>query len=63
MAGLFNISSKKVLKMLDPGAGSGILSAALVELLQLYSELIFEIELTCCENNQDVLELLKANIE
>ncbi|MDR2528437.1 MAG: Eco57I restriction-modification methylase domain-containing protein [Synergistaceae bacterium] len=62
MSGLFNIPQKETLKILDPGAGSGILSAALVEAVQCRSDRVKEIELTCYETNSDVLALLEANI-
>jgi adenine-specific DNA-methyltransferase len=63
MAGLFNIPHKEVLNILDPGAGSGILSAALIEAIQPHSSHIKKIELTCYETNSDILALLEANIE
>ncbi|MEG1895801.1 MAG: Eco57I restriction-modification methylase domain-containing protein [Oscillospiraceae bacterium] len=60
MASLFNNPNKN-LRILDPGTGSGILSAAIVSKLQ--SENIDSIKLTCYETNSDVLPLLKENLE
>ncbi|MDR1486412.1 MAG: N-6 DNA methylase [Deltaproteobacteria bacterium] len=34
MASLFNIPSQSIIRILDPGAGSGILSAALIERME-----------------------------
>lgn len=61
MSNLFNIPNKKHIKILDPGAGSGILSAALLEMLQ---DKNFEtIELICYENDNNILPLLKSNLD
>lgn len=63
MADLFVIDSKiKTISILDPGTGSGILSCALVERLQGFKE-IKKINLTCYENDENILELLKNNLE
>jgi len=63
MAQLFSIANhKKELSILDPGAGSGILSAALIEYLQSFPDLEL-IRLTCYENNKKILELLRNNLE
>lgn len=63
MAGLFEISGERqTISLLDPGAGSGILSIALLERLQAFSA-IKEIRLVCYENNPNVMELLRANLE
>ena len=51
---------KRELTVLDPGAGSGILSAALVERLENTS--IESIKLVCYENDQNILNLLQANL-
>jgi len=63
MAGQFTLPQKEVIKVLDPGAGSGILSTALIEVIEQSSSHIKEIELTCYETNPAVLPLLEANIE
>ena len=63
MAKQFIIPKKEVIKVLDPGAGSGILSAALIEMIEQCSSHIKEIELTCYETNIDVIPLLESNIE
>ena len=62
MAGLFSIPPKRTIKIQDPGAGTGILSAALIEAIEQRSDHVKEIELICYETNQDVLPLLKANL-
>ena len=49
------------MKILDAGAGSGILSIALVERLQTFSH-IQSIELTCYENDPHIVDLLKDNL-
>ena len=62
MAELFNIpSNKTTLKILDAGAGSGILSIALLERLQTFPH-IQSIELTCYENDPHIIDLLKDNL-
>ena len=63
MAGLFEIPNGcQVLSILDPGAGSGILSVALLERLQVF-EAIKEIRLVCYENDPNIMELLRTNLE
>lgn len=62
MAGMFNIPSQKVISILDPGAGSGILSAALIERMQEVSS-VQEIVLVCYENDPNILGLLKENLK
>ncbi|MCI5585509.1 MAG: Eco57I restriction-modification methylase domain-containing protein [Lachnospiraceae bacterium] len=48
--------------VLDAGAGSGILSCAFIERLE-NDENVREIELTCYENDSNVLPLLKNNLQ
>lgn len=62
MAGLFTIPHQNVISVLDPGAGSGILSVALIERLQNVSD-VSRIEMVCYENDPNVLELLQANLD
>lgn len=63
MAELMNIPvDKEVISVLDPGAGSGILSVALIERLKAVP-LIKRIELVCYENDPNVLNLLRSNLE
>ncbi len=62
MASLFQIPASNHVEVLDPGAGSGILSAALVERLLLYPH-IKSIGLTCYENDEKILGLLKENLD
>ena len=63
MAGLFEIPNEcQTLSILDPGAGSGILSIALLERLQSFTA-IEEIRLVCYENDPNVIELLRSNLK
>lgn len=61
MASLFEIPDKKRIAILDAGAGSGILSCAVVERLGCL-ETLEEIEITCYETDQNVLPLLRENL-
>ena len=63
MAELFSIPEGRTsLSILDPGAGSGILSVALLERLESNAE-IDTIELVCYENDANILDLLYSNLE
>ena len=63
MAGLYDIDDKiSKVSILDAGAGSGILSGAFIERLGAIDS-IQEIELTCYENDVNVLPLLKRSLE
>ncbi len=63
MAGLFSIQKGQThLSVLDPGAGSGVLSAAMIEELEKNPE-IKQVDLVCYETDQNVLPLLKDNLE
>lgn len=62
MAELFTIPHQKALSILDPGAGSGILSVALIERLESLSY-VESIKLVCYENDPNVLALLHSNID
>ena len=63
MAGLYNIDEKKSkVSILDAGAGSGILSCAFIERLETIDS-IQKIELTCYENDNNVLPLLKRHLD
>lgn len=62
MAGMFSIPQGcDSLSILDPGAGSGILSVALLERLEAVEE-ISSIELVCYENDVNIIELLHSNL-
>lgn len=61
MASLFSIPCKKNISVLDPGAGSGILSVAFIERMQNIPD-IEQIELVCYENDPNVLNLLNSNL-
>lgn len=63
MAKLFQISDNvEKISVLDPGAGSGILSCAFVDVLQNRKNLKL-IEVTCYENDEKILDLLKRNLD
>lgn len=63
MAGLFVIEKDTdILTVLDAGAGSGILSCALVEVLQS-KKVVKKISLTCYETDNNILEILRNNLE
>lgn len=63
MANLFSVPEGiTTLSVLDPGAGSGVLSTALIRRLQEI-ESIVEIDLTCYENDSNILDLLKSNLD
>ena len=62
MASMFVIpENQEAISVLDAGAGSGILSCAMIERLDEIEE-IKEIELTCYETDENVLPLLKENL-
>ena len=52
---------KETLHILDPGAGSGILSAAIIDTL-LKTTGLRQIELDLYENNLDIIPLLRSNL-
>lgn len=60
MASMFESPKKEDITVLDAGAGSGILTAAVVERLQ--SEGIKHISVVCYETSEDVLPMLKSNL-
>ncbi|MFA5562148.1 MAG: hypothetical protein WDA00_05860 [Eubacteriales bacterium] len=62
MAGLFTLTDAPLVSILDPGAGTGILSAALVEALCRRGRAT-EIHLVCYENNARYLPVLKNNLD
>ncbi len=63
MSSLFSVPADITeVSILDPGAGSGILSAALIERLQSVPTLQ-KIYLTCYETDANIIELLKENLE
>lgn len=62
MASMFHIDKeKKSLKILDAGAGSGILSVALLSKIR-ESGYMGLIELVCYENDEKILDLLNQNL-
>ena len=62
MAGLFSVPKKEHLDILDPGTGSAILTAALMERLQQESS-AKSVSLICYETEPVILDLLKDNLE
>ena len=63
MAELYNIpGNKSKVSILDAGAGSGVLSCALIERLEQMAS-VQTIELTCYENDDNILGLLKENLQ
>lgn len=54
---------KAAYTVLDPGAGTGILSAAIVEHICKSATSCRQIFLTCYENNPDFVPMLKDNLE
>ena len=62
MAGLFSVPKKEHLDILDPGTGSAILTAALMERLQQESS-VKSVSLICYETEPAILDLLKDNLE
>ena len=63
MADLFDLpTGREELSILDAGAGSGILSVALIERLQSVQN-IKRIELTCYENDPKIIDLLRVNLD
>lgn len=62
MAGLFDLSRySDSISVLDPGAGSGILSVALLE--RLCGSSIRKVSLVCYENDAKIIPILKGNLE
>lgn len=53
---------KSHIRVLDAGAGSGILSCAFIEWIGQF-DCVTEIELVCYENDENVLDLLRENLE
>lgn len=63
MAELFDLQSVSgPVSILDPGAGSGILSTALIERMQRVAS-ITKIELVCYESDTNILGLLRSNLD
>ena len=63
MAELFDLQSASgAVSILDPGAGSGILSTALIERM-LDVAAITKIKLVCYESDTNILELLRSNMD
>ena len=62
MAELFEIScSDSSISVLDPGAGTGILTAAMIDKLEQYPN-FKTINLVCYENDPDVRKILEQNL-
>ncbi len=64
MAGMFELNPRKsVYTILDPGAGTGILSAAVIEEICKRAEACKQIFLTCYEINEEFIPILEDNLE
>lgn len=64
MASMFDIDPKKTaFTILDPGAGTGILSAALIEEICKKAKFCKQIILTCFETNPEFADMLEDNLE
>ncbi|MGI6681424.1 MAG: hypothetical protein ACOX3T_08115 [Bdellovibrionota bacterium] len=61
MASLFTLPSKKEIYILDPGAGTGILSASLIERINKFSN-IEKVNLICYEMDKEIIEALNDNL-
>lgn len=61
MAGLFVIPAKPEITILDPGAGTGILTAALLERISKISE-VERVHLICYETDEKIIPVLEANL-
>lgn len=62
MANMYDFNNlPEEVKLLDAGAGSGILSCALLERLE-QEETVASIKLVCYENDEKILALLKENL-
>ncbi len=61
MASFFTPCGKSAVRLLDPGAGTGILSAAALEVLCTFG--IEEVFLLCYENAEEHLQTLESNLE
>ena len=61
MASLFNVPEQEKVTILDAGAGSGILTGALLERLDTVKK-IKEVFITCYEIDEHVLPLLEENL-
>ena len=63
MAGLFELpKNKRTVKVLDAGAGSGVLSVALIDRL-INESTIQQIDVVCYETDSNIEQLLKDNLE
>lgn len=63
MASLFDIDElSDTVTILDPGCGTGILAAALVQRIAM-GKAVKSIKLVCYENNPDVMQVLKDNMK
>ncbi len=63
MASLFDLDVfEEEISFLDPGAGTGILTAALVQKIVEIGR-IKKVNITCYENNKDIIDILKTNLQ
>ena len=63
MANMFDLKNiQNKISILDPGAGTGILSVALIDRI-IKENIADSIKLTCYENDPEVLPILKQNLQ
>lgn len=62
MANMFKVPNKQHLEVLDPGAGTGMLTAAIIDRLQKHTS-IKSVSITCYETNNDVISTLTHNLK
>ena len=62
MANFCSLTEKHTVRVLDPGAGTGILTAALLERI-CQSPNLREVDLVCYENDVTYLPMLKYNLD
>ncbi|MGN6605372.1 MAG: Eco57I restriction-modification methylase domain-containing protein [Ginsengibacter sp.] len=62
MAGLVK-TRKAILKILDPGCGTAILSSSLIEKIVLNNDTIKEIELVVYETDEDILQYTETTLD
>lgn len=62
MTNLFSVPNQDTITVLDPGAGSGILTVAFIDRLQNVSD-VDRIEVVCYENDPNILDLLRTNLD
>ncbi len=62
MSSLFDIPNKENIRVLDTGAGAGILTATIVDRINRM-EGVRKVDIVCIENDPNILELLNDNLQ